>query len=478
MADPLFDMPATETALRRVYEAAGPYLASLADRPVHDPACDPLLDRLGGALPDKGEGAAAVAHRLLEIGTAAGTHVGRAAVLPLRHRRRDAGGAGRRLDRRRCSTRTRSPGPRSAFAHEVETVALDWLRELFGLPHGWGGALVASATFANFTSLGLRHALVGRAARRRRRAAEGLAGLPRMPVLLRRLRARQRPQGVADARATAADAVRCSPATRSAGSTWPRWTAPGRPWTRPAVIIANAGEVNAGDFDPIADLADAGRAARRLAARRRRVRAVRRALAAHGRTWSPGSSGPTPSPRDGHKWLNVPYESGFALIREPARLGAAFGMPGAPYLPGARTRRAAATGCSARSRRGGRGRCRSGRRWPRTGATATGRWSSATSTWRSGWPAWSTRRPTSSGSPTCRCASSASGPRPPGVPEHELDDAQPAGWARRCSTTAGSSPAPPCTTARSRCGRRSSTGAPPRPTSTSVEVVRELAARG
>jgi glutamate/tyrosine decarboxylase-like PLP-dependent enzyme len=37
---------------------------------------------------------------------------------------------------------------------------------------------------------------------------------------------------------------------------------------------------------------------------------------------------------DGHKWLNVPYESGFALIREPERLGAAFGMPGAPYLPG------------------------------------------------------------------------------------------------------------------------------------------------
>src|SRR5205823_9944295 len=35
-----------------------------------------------------------------------------------------------------------------------------------------------------------------------------------------------------------------------------------------------------------------------------------------------------------HKWLNVPYESGFALVREPDRLAAAFGMPGAPYLPG------------------------------------------------------------------------------------------------------------------------------------------------
>jgi glutamate/tyrosine decarboxylase-like PLP-dependent enzyme len=43
----------------------------------------------------------------------------------------------------------------SRFADAAETVTLDWLRELVGLPSGWGGALTASATFANLTGLAL-----------------------------------------------------------------------------------------------------------------------------------------------------------------------------------------------------------------------------------------------------------------------------------------------------------------------------------
>ena len=41
---------------------------------------------------------------------------------------------------------------------------------------------------------------------------------------------------------------------------------------------------------------------------------------------------PTRSPRDGHKWLNVPYDCGFAFVRDPARLARALNV-GAPYLP-------------------------------------------------------------------------------------------------------------------------------------------------
>ena len=229
MADPLFDMPATETALRRVYDAAGPYLASLTDRPVHDPACDPLLDRLRGALPDKGEGAAEVAHRLIEIGTGAGTHSAgprfyhfvTGGVTPAALA---ADWLVSLIDQNAFSRTS------SQFATDVESVAIDWLRDLVGLPTGWGGALVQSATYANFTALGVAtHWWAERRGvdvyhRRPRRAAPD-AGV------LRRLRARERPQGAADARPRQRRGRRCAPATRSAGWTCPRWTAHCPPWT-------------------------------------------------------------------------------------------------------------------------------------------------------------------------------------------------------------------------------------------------------
>jgi glutamate/tyrosine decarboxylase-like PLP-dependent enzyme len=38
---------------------------------------------------------------------------------------------------------------------------------------------------------------------------------------------------------------------------------------------------------------------------------------------------------DGHKWLNVPYESGFSFVRDRHWLSRAFGAWGAAYLPDA-----------------------------------------------------------------------------------------------------------------------------------------------
>ena len=41
----------------------------------------------------------------------------------------------------------------SPFAMRLEQIALDWLKELFGLPAAWSGVLTSGATTANFTGL-------------------------------------------------------------------------------------------------------------------------------------------------------------------------------------------------------------------------------------------------------------------------------------------------------------------------------------
>ncbi|GID28224.1 pyridoxal phosphate-dependent decarboxylase family protein [Paractinoplanes brasiliensis] len=318
--------------LGQVYAAAGPYLESLAARPVQDRDALKLLASLSGPLPEAGAEPAEVIERLLAVGTAAATtssgprffHFVTGGVTPAALA---ADWAAALLDQNAFS-KVSSP-----FAHEVETVALGWLRELFGLPASWGGALVASATFANFTALGcathwwgFQHGVDT--------AADGLAELPRMPVLSSgyvHSSARKALQMLGHGRNSVTVCARDGAGRVDLALMRRRLES-----LKGAhgVIIANAGEVNTGDFDPIAELAG---------------------LAQEFGCWlhvdgafglfaalSPRTSGLVAGvdradsiAADGHKWLNVPYESGFALIREPARLHEAFGMPGAAYLPGA-----------------------------------------------------------------------------------------------------------------------------------------------
>lgn len=330
MSDPLLERDKAAEALAEVCGAAGPYLDSLADRLVFDEASRPLLGDLAGPLPEDGEGTGAAVRRLLRIGTATAT----ASAGP-RFFHFITGGA---TPAALAGDWTAALLDQNAFARtsselgtDAETVVLDWLRELFGLPSGWGGALVASATFANVTSLacathwwGERHGVDI--------AVDGLAGLPRMPVLSGgyvHSSARKALQLLGHGRNAvevyAADEVGrvdLDALDRRLGQLG-----------APAVIIANAGEVNAGDFDPTDELAD-------LAGRHGAWLHVDGAFGLFA-ALSPGTAALVKGvdradsiASDGHKWLNVPYESGFALIREPARLGVAFGMPTAAYLPG------------------------------------------------------------------------------------------------------------------------------------------------
>ncbi|MGW1616715.1 pyridoxal phosphate-dependent decarboxylase family protein [Streptomyces sp. NPDC002285] len=331
MTDPIYEQGEVFKSLQRVMETAEEYIRSLPDRLVYDVTAEPLLSELGGPLPETGIGTLPAVERLLRVGSATAT-----ASSGPRYYHLVVGGSTPAalaadwivslLDQNALAR------VGSRFADEAETVALQWLRELFELPTSWGGALTASATFANFTGLGCATHWWGE-----RQgvdvATAGLSGLPRMPVMSggyvhpsSRKALQMLGHGRDSVQVFTRDAIgrvdlsAMEQLLKSLGGA-------------PAVIIATAGEPNAGDFDPIADLAEL---ADRYGAWLHVDGAfgVFAALSPRTAHLVDGMERADSIAGDGHKWLNVPYESGFLLTREPERLGRAFGMPGAAYLPG------------------------------------------------------------------------------------------------------------------------------------------------
>ena len=331
MGDPLGEQDQALDALRQVLDAAGPYLDALPDRLVWDSAAEPQLRDLAGALPEQGVGTLAAVEKLLRVGTATAT----ASAGPRFFHFVIGGSTPAAL----AADWTASLLDQNAFvrassrlADATETVVLDWLRDLVGLPAQWGGALTASATFANVTGLALathwwaeRHGVDA--------TADGLVGLPRMPVLgggYVHPSARKALQMLGHGRDTVEFLTRDDVGRIDIDAVARRLSELDG---APAVIIGTAGEPNAGDFDPLADLAD-------LAEQHGAwlhvdgAFGIFAALSPHTAHLTAGVERADSVAADAHKWLNVPYESGFALVRRPERLARAFGMPGAAYLPG------------------------------------------------------------------------------------------------------------------------------------------------
>jgi glutamate/tyrosine decarboxylase-like PLP-dependent enzyme len=331
VGDPLKEQAEALAALRQVFDAAGPYLEALPERLVYDRTAEPLLAELGGPLPEDGTGTQTAVETLLRVGTATATAsagprfyhfvIGGSTPAALA-----ADWVVSLLDQNafvRASSR---------FADAVEAVALDWLRQLFGLPKGWGGALTASATFANLSCLALathwwgeRHGTDVTAA--------GLAGLPRMPVFSGghvHPSSRKALQLLGHGRDTVETFTRDDVGRIDLTAVRRRL---GELNGAPAVLIATAGEPNAGDFDPLGDVADL---AEEFGAWLHVDGAFGLFAALSPRTahLTAGIERADSIASDAHKWLNVPYESGFALVRDPERLGPTFGYPGAAYLPG------------------------------------------------------------------------------------------------------------------------------------------------
>jgi glutamate/tyrosine decarboxylase-like PLP-dependent enzyme len=325
VSDPFDGLAEVTPALELALDEARRYLGDL-DGPVQPPGTFEQLNAVGGALPDEGAGSLAALRELAELSHATATR----ASGPRFFHFVTGGTTPAALAADWLASVTDQNGgiwESSPLAARLETVSLAWLRELFGLPPEWGGVLTTGATMANFTGL---------AAARRWWGEQhgvdvddaGLAGLPPVPVLssgyihssaLKALAmlgiGRGNVQRFSRDRHGRLDLAALEAALDGA----------------PAIIVANAGEVNAGDFDPIeamADLAEAHGAWLHVdGAFGLFARATPQAA-----DLGAGIERADSVISDGHKWLNVPYDCGFAFVRDPSLLVRAFSLDAA-YLP-------------------------------------------------------------------------------------------------------------------------------------------------
>jgi glutamate/tyrosine decarboxylase-like PLP-dependent enzyme len=219
----------------------------------------------------------------------------------------------------------------SPVAATVEEVALHWLVELLGLPQGTGAGFVTGATMANFTCLAAaRHALLEAAGWDV--AADGLFGAPPITVVV------GDEVHVAVLKALALLGLGQKRVLRVPVDGQGRMRADGFPdLSGPAIVCLQAGNVNTGAFDPLAELCEQAHAAgawvhvdgafglwaAAAPGRAHLVTGIERAD-----SWA----------TDGHKWLNVPYDCGLAFVRNAAPLRAAMAVSAA-YLSVAEQRK-------------------------------------------------------------------------------------------------------------------------------------------
>jgi len=308
---------------------AGAYAAATAVDPVLAPGIEERLEGIDGPLPEGGDGAPAALGELARLGRAAATrssgprffHFVTGGTTPA------ALGADWLTS---AYDQVALGWASSPFATRVEGVAVRWLRDLFELPDTLQGVLVTGATTANFTGLiaarswwAERHGIDA--------DADGLSGAPRPRILSSGYVHPAAVQAVDMLGLGRANVTRLSadPVGRLDLPALERELATGEP----AIVIANAGEVNNGDFDPIAEVAE-------LCRRHRAWMHVDGAfglfarLAPESRPLCDGVELANSIAVDAHKWLNVPYDCGIAFVREPGRLANALRI-GAPYLPSA-----------------------------------------------------------------------------------------------------------------------------------------------
>jgi glutamate/tyrosine decarboxylase-like PLP-dependent enzyme len=328
VSDPVLDRDALEDCLRLAAEEAAKYLSNVDAALVRPPGPAGSADGIAGPLPDDGTGSLAALRALIDAAEAGTTR----SAGPRFFHFVMGGGTPAALAADWLTSALDQIAFNwisSPFAMRLEQISVDWLKELFRLPAAWSGVLTTGATTANFTGLavgrrwwGLQHGVDVE--------EHGLSGLPPVPVL-----------ASGHVHASAVKALSMLGIGRGQVQTFAS-DATGRLDTdamehalrelggSPALLIATAGEVNAGGFDPLAVMADLARDngawlhvdgafglfAAVSPATRELVSGIDRAHSVA---------------VDGHKWLNVPYDCGGAFVHDPELHRGAFAASAA-YL--------------------------------------------------------------------------------------------------------------------------------------------------
>lgn len=217
----------------------------------------------------------------------------------------------------------------SPVCSRIEEIVSQWLLDVLGLPQSSGVGFVTGATMANFTALAAaRHALLARAGWDVEE--RGLFGAPEISVVVG-----------AEVHASMLKALSLLGFGRKRVIVVPaddqgRMIADALPRLHDRTLIAiQAGNVNTGAFDPAA----------RICEQAHRNGAWVHVDGAFG-LWAAATPERAPLMKgfadadswatDCHKWLNVPYDSGLAIVRDPEYLRAAMTVRAAYLTMGER----------------------------------------------------------------------------------------------------------------------------------------------
>lgn len=211
------------------------------------------------------------------------------------------------------------------IATVLEEVSLQWLLDVLSLPAGSGAAFVTGATVANFTALAAaRHAVLGRVGWDVE--ARGLFGAPEIQVVVSD---EAHPSLIKSLGMLGLGRERV---VRVPVDEQGRMRADSLPVINgPAIVCLQAGNVNTGSFDPAHEICRHAHAASAWV----HVDGAFGLWAAASPQYSAlvnGCNDADSWATDAHKWLNVPYDSGLAFVRDPEMLRAAMSLTAA-YLP-------------------------------------------------------------------------------------------------------------------------------------------------